>query len=188
MKSCTREYEGIGAVRFERSKRARRMNISIRPFKGVRVAVPRGYSFNEAERFLLSQRPWIIHNIPKIKDVEKDYQVLPGQSLNIDIVAVAEKLQARLDELARHNGYAYNSVTFRKQKTLWASCSPANNISLNIQLVTLPDHLIDYILLHELVHTKIKNHGSRFWQTLDDILGNARSLDKELRKYKLKVL
>jgi predicted metal-dependent hydrolase len=188
MKSCTKEYESIGSVFFERSKRARRMNISIRPFKGIRVAVPRGYSFSEAEQFLLSQRKWIITNIPKIRNVEKDYLVLPGQSLNVDIVSVAEKLQNRLDELAKQHGYTYNRVTFRKQKTLWASCSPNNNISLNIQIDTLPSHLVDYILLHELVHTKIKNHGSRFWQALDAILGDAKSLDRELRTYKLKLL
>jgi len=188
MKSVTKEYEGIGSVLFESSKRARRMNISVRPFKGVRVAVPRNCSFNEAEQFLLSHHSWLMKNIPKILHVEKEHRELPGESLNIDIVEVAGKLQARLDELAQINGFTYNRVTFRKQKTLWASCSHTNNISLNIQLATLPNHLVDYILLHELVHTTIKNHGPRFWQKLESLLKNSRSLDKELRQYKLKIL
>lgn len=48
----------------------------------------------------------------------------------------------------------------------------------------LPDHLIDYILLHELVHTEIKDHGDRFWKKLDEITGNkAKELAREVKKY-----
>jgi predicted metal-dependent hydrolase len=167
MNSVTKEYKGIGPVLFEFSRRARRMNLSVRPFKGVRVAIPRGCSFEDAERFLLQQREWLKKNIPKIQQQEQEHRELPGESLNIDIVAVAQKLQSRLDELAQIHSFSYNRVTLRKQKTLWASCSHANNISLNIQLAKLPGHLVDYVLIHELVHTKIKNHGPRFWQKME---------------------
>jgi len=51
----------------------------------------------------------------------------------------------------------------------------------------LPDHLIDYVILHELVHTVHHNHSAGFWKLLDDVSGGAKRLDKELRKYRLAI-
>jgi predicted metal-dependent hydrolase len=49
----------------------------------------------------------------------------------------------------------------------------------------LPDHLINYVILHELVHTVHHNHSARFWSMLNSVTGSAKSLDKELRKYRI---
>lgn len=93
-------------------------------------------------------------------------------------------LPGRLAELAARYGFQYGKVGIRNNKRNWGSCSGRNNISLNLQLMKLPDYLIDYVLLHELVHTKIKNHGPLFWQKLDEITGNkARELSREVRSY-----
>jgi predicted metal-dependent hydrolase len=89
----------------------------------------------------------------------------------------------RLNRLAQRHGFRYNRVFVRNQKTRWGSCSALNNISLNINLVRLPQELIDYTILHELVHTRIKNHSRRFWQELDKILGDAKQIDKKLSEY-----
>ena len=51
----------------------------------------------------------------------------------------------------------------------------------------LPDHLIDYVILHELAHTKVKNHGVHFWNLLDKVSGNAKGLDKEVKQYRIGV-
>ena len=51
--------------------------------------------------------------------------------------------------------------------------------------MNIPNHLIDYVLLHELVHTIVKNHSPLFWITLDRYVGNAKAIDKELKKYSL---
>ena len=45
----------------------------------------------------------------------------------------------------------------------------------------LPDHLIDYVILHELTHTIYKNHGKAFWQYLDKITGDVNKLEKEIK-------
>ena len=93
-------------------------------------------------------------------------------------------LPGRLAELAARYGFQYGKVGIRNNKRNWGSCSGRNNISLNLQLMKLPDYLIDYVLLHELVHTKIKNHSPLFWQKLDKITGNkARELSREVRSY-----
>ena len=52
-----------------------------------------------------------------------------------------------------------------------------------MKLLHLPDQLIDYILLHELVHTRVKNHSQDFWNELETVVPNARTVDRQLRKY-----
>ncbi len=76
-------------------------------------------------------------------------------------------------------------VHIRLQKTRWGSCSSANNINLSLHLMTLPFHLIDYIILHELCHTIHKNHGSKFHQLLEKVSGNSKQLDKEVKQHQI---
>jgi predicted metal-dependent hydrolase len=89
-----------------------------------------------------------------------------------------------LKELAELYHFQYNKISIRNNKRNWGSCSSKNNISLNLQMMKLPDELIDYILLHELVHTEIKNHGPGFWEKLNLVTNNrAKELAKQVRKY-----
>ncbi|MFW5755020.1 MAG: M48 family metallopeptidase [Tangfeifania sp.] len=93
-------------------------------------------------------------------------------------------LPPRLQELAKKTGFSYNRISIRNNKRNWGSCSSQNNISLNLQMMKLPDELIDYILLHELVHTEIKNHSAKFWNRLDELTNNrARELALKVKKY-----
>ena len=57
-----------------------------------------------------------------------------------------------------------------------------------MKLLHLPDQLIDYILLHELVHTRVKNHSKDFWSELETVVPNARTVDKQLRDYQFCLL
>jgi predicted metal-dependent hydrolase len=93
-------------------------------------------------------------------------------------------LPPKLVALAEIHGFHFNKITIRNNKRNWGSCSSKNNISLNLQMMKLPDELIEYILLHELVHTRIKNHGPLFWHKLDELTNfRARELSKQVRKF-----
>jgi len=94
-------------------------------------------------------------------------------------------LPGRVEKLASQYGFKFNKVFIKNARTRWGSCSSANNINLNLQLMRLPDHLIDYIILHELAHTTQKHHGKSFWNLLDNISGNAKGLNREIKKYNL---
>lgn len=94
-------------------------------------------------------------------------------------------LAERLDYLAHSFGYSYNRISYRNQQTRWGSCSAENNISLNIKLMLLSTDLVDYVLLHELVHTRIKNHSSLFWKKLGEHMPDCKLRRKELRQKNL---
>jgi len=182
LNSKTVEIDNVGVIKMERSRRAKRISVSVRPFQGVRVAVPTGASFAGAERFVRSKAGWIKKHVAKMSRVERAAIVL-AEKHPLDHQDARRRLVVRLNQLALKYGFQYNRVFIRNQKTRWGSCSSKNNINLNVNLARLPDELIDYTILHELVHTRIKNHGQRFWTKLDRMLGDARKLDRTLNDY-----
>lgn len=122
----------------------------------------------------------------RLKDFDSDNSrsYLENVMVGIYRFEASKILPPRLTELAQNNGFQFNKLTIRNNKRNWGSCSARNNISLNLQMMKLPDELIDYILLHELVHTRIKNHGPLFWAKLDELTGfKAQELSKQVRKF-----
>jgi hypothetical protein len=184
VKSKTVELSSVGTVLFERSRRAKRLSVSIRPFKGVRVAVPFGVSFESAQSFARSKAGWIKKHLGKMERLEQQAKTLAIKG-PIDRTADRKILIDRLNFLARKYGFSYNRVFIRNQKTRWGSCSNKNNINLNINLVRLPQELIDYTIVHELVHTRVKNHSPKFWNQMDALLGDAKKIDKKLSMYEV---
>ena len=93
-------------------------------------------------------------------------------------------LPGRLRKLSQQTGLSYHSVRCRQLKSRWGSCSSNGDITLNIYLMQLPWGLIDYVLIHELTHTKVMHHGPDFWSELERHLPNAKSLRKSIRAYR----
>ncbi len=181
--SNTVEIDGVGPVLFERSRRAKQVNISVKPFTGVRVAVPDGLSFKKAEEFVHARTDWIQRHLCRMKQYEEQSQLAADASIDIDRTKAKRKLIRRLKYLAGKYGLTYNRVFIRNQKTRWGSCSHRNNISLNMKIVRLPEELMDYVILHELVHTRFKNHSNDFWAELNRLVGNGKSMASRLREY-----
>jgi predicted metal-dependent hydrolase len=92
-------------------------------------------------------------------------------------------LPVRLQTLARQHGYSYKDVKIKKLTSRWGSCSSAGTITLSFYLIQLPWNLIDYVLLHELTHTRHMNHSPKFWTDLDKNLPAAKLLRKEIKVY-----
>ena len=148
--SNTVEIVGVGSVLFERSKKAKRVIISVNPFTGVRVAVPDGLSFGKAEAFIYTKIDWVQKHLDIIKRYEESRGAIPAIANKIDRAEAKRKLIRRLEYLAVEHGFTYNRVFIRNQKTRLGSCSSRNNISLNIKVSLLPKELMDYVILHEL--------------------------------------
>ena len=170
----------LGEIEFRRNKKANNYIIRLQNGK-VKVTIPIYGNYSRAKEFLLENRQKILVKIQK-------QAACP--SPEIDEIALRRKAQAvlpaQLAKLAQLHGFQYSNVTIRKSRTRWGSCSSKGSINLSFFLLLLPEHLIEYVLLHELCHTIQMNHAPAFWNLLDRCTQNkARELRKELQKYRL---
>jgi len=93
-------------------------------------------------------------------------------------------LPQRLDYLSAKTGLQFNGVKTRYLKSRWGSCNHKNDLVLNVYLLQLPWELIDYVLLHELTHTRVLSHGPRFWSEFEKHLPNAKKMRTKIRHYR----
>lgn len=176
-------FPSIGTVLFATSVRAKHLSITIKHDRTVRVTVPHSRSLTAAKKFFESKIPWVTKHLNRLEKKGRDCHKIKLQP--VDRVKAKIALTARLNYLAQKHGFKYNKVFIRNQKTRWGTCSSKNNIGLNMNLHSLSRELQDYVILHELVHTRYKNHSSKFWTALDELVGESKGLKKQLRKYKL---
>ncbi|MFQ6609615.1 MAG: M48 family metallopeptidase [Fidelibacterota bacterium] len=163
------------------------MNISVRPFKGVRIAVPRGIPFKEAEKLAHLKFHWIKEHVRQIKEAEKR---LASQPPDVPLDEAKEIINGLVAKFVRKFGFSYHRVSVKSMKSRWGSCSVKNNINLNVKILRLPDELRDYIILHELVHTKHKNHSHLFWKTLNTVCGveDAKQFNRQLKNFGIGII
>jgi predicted metal-dependent hydrolase len=90
-----------------------------------------------------------------------------------------------LQKLSGMHNLPFQEVTVRGQKTRWASCSSRHTISINYELLFLDAKLVNYVLLHELCHTRQLNHGPAFWALLQRFEPEYRQLHQSLRRQKI---
>lgn len=95
-------------------------------------------------------------------------------------------LPDRVEALARQYGFTYTGIKINSSRTIWGSCTPRKSLNLSLYLMQLPWHLIDYVILHELCHTREMNHGDRFWALMDQVTDHqSKALRKELKQHKI---
>lgn len=96
-----------------------------------------------------------------------------------------EKITPRVKKWSKQTGLGFNDTKIRKLDKRWGSCTPSNTILINIDAIRLPFSLIDYLIVHELVHTKVRNHSKEFWAELSKHIPNWKELDAKMYGMKL---
>ena len=172
----------VGKILLERSYRAKHINISVTPSK-IRVAVPVGVKFDVAQKIAEQREYWIEKQMHKFSRLKKPpiYDIghlFAGE----EMLHNSDSIIRRVKRLAKENGFKHNKITIKLMKSRWGSCSSRNNISINILVGHLPKRLQDYIFMHELMHTKIKNHSKHFWTELGKVVDDLKGLRRELKE------
>lgn len=96
-------------------------------------------------------------------------------------------LPNRLHTLATEYGYSYADCKTKPMKSRWGSCSNTKVITLNCYLLMMPQEIIDYVIMHELSHTKQMNHGVAFWNEVAVSTPSHKQLRAELKKLQPKI-
>jgi predicted metal-dependent hydrolase len=91
------------------------------------------------------------------------------------------ELKQRTHALAKLHGVAINRVTVRAQRSRWGSCSRRAAISLNWRLIQTPPLVVDYLIVHELMHCREMNHSKRYWKHVADAFPEYRTAEKWLK-------
>ena len=165
-------------------KRIRRMNIRVKEPDG-RVAVSAPYSVPEREviRFIRSRRDWIDKSAAKIRAMAAAY---PEPESKAEKEARRRELKNRIEErlpyIEEVTGLRCSGWTVRDMKTRWGSCNTkTRHINLSLMLALRSDAELDYVILHELVHTVVPDHGKDFYAMMDRYMPGWKQIRKELR-------
>lgn len=95
----------------------------------------------------------------------------------------AKIISERITVLNFRLNLKYNKVRIRNQRSRWGSCSRKGNLNFNLLLAALPPELIDYIIIHELLHLKEMNHSKKFWQLVESVDPDYKNHRELLHKY-----
>lgn len=186
----------IGEVLLVKRPGTARLRISVSPRRGVVVSMPWMLPYAIAEKFLLSKRQWVAAALER-QAGQMHRAAESGRTATVpDDPAELERMREaaraalvpKLLSAAARYGFPFKGrVAIKNNVSNWGSCSSKGNINLNMRLILLPEHLQDYVILHELCHLRHQNHGPAFHALLDSLLGGKeKELQRELHEWKIR--
>jgi len=149
----------------------------------VVVTAPRWVSKKLIEKFVVSKETWIKESLEKIQTNKNS--INPGGSrseFNKYQKRAKQLAVKKVKEINKFYGFEYNKITIHFASTRWGSCSSKKNLNFNYRLIFLPEHLVNYIVTHELCHLQEMNHSINFWKLVEKMIPNYKELKKELKK------
>lgn len=171
--------EEFGAVRIRRNALAKYVRLRIKHDGSLSVTLPKRAALRYAKKLVddsrVSIRASLQKKLPAQRWTDADNKLLRKRA--------AAYFPRRLSWLAEQHGFTYRTIRFSSAETRWGSCSSSGTISLNIWLMTLPLELIDYVLVHELSHTRHMNHGKDFWTTVERCMADYKLQRRRLKQY-----
>ena len=153
-------------VAVRESSRARHTRVVYRRGELPELVVPAGTSERAVDEALIEHRAWIA------RQLENDAPPVLG----LDRAAVSARDGRRLaralvtDACAHHAArldVSYDRIRIGDQQSLWGSCSPAGTLSFNWRLALAPREVLEYVVVHELCHLRIRGHSKRFWRLVE---------------------
>ena len=127
------------------------------------------------------QRPCLSHQL--LIDAS-DYELAVKQLRKWIRRQAWQILPPMLERVSRETGLSYQKISIRSQKTRWGSCSSRGTISLNDQLLFVARDSVEYLMIHELCHTRHMNHTRQFWQLVEHYSADFRDHDVVLNQAK----
>jgi predicted metal-dependent hydrolase len=165
----------------KRRRGTRRVRLAIGRDGSVVLTLPCAVSLSRGQQFLESKREWIVA-MKERQEAHPKRLLDQGSDEEYRLTKEAARLciTERVTCYQALYGVEYRSLSIRNQKTRFGSCSSRGQLSFNYRLIYLPEHLRDYVVVHELCHLRELNHSPRFWalvaQTIPDYQIQKRRL------------
>jgi len=201
----------LGKIIYAKNPNSKSVRVSVRAGRGLLVSLPTYCTYSSAEAFVEQNCGRIAEMLHKVeqrinarKSVQPADGAVPKEALLKETAkrarATLPKLLAELSEKMNRSikitdkrgnivetPFNYNRLFLKNNVSNWGSCSVKRNINLNINLINLPEHLIRYVILHELCHLVYMNHGAQFHSLLNSVCGGKeKKLSKQLKAYTLR--
>ena len=176
------KHPRLGDVLLRQRWTTSRISLSVKPSGEVRLSYPRLVSTAKALRFLEDKVEWVLQMREKL--AERGMQGVDYTPEQIEVLRREAKrvLPAMVERLAARNNFRYGKITIRATRSKWGCCTSQNNLSLSLFLMTLPTHLQEFVVLHELCHTVHHNHSAEFHALLDKVTGGReKELSRQLK-------
>ncbi|MDR1033075.1 MAG: M48 family metallopeptidase [Candidatus Nomurabacteria bacterium] len=169
----------FGDITVRKSAKSHAVRFSVAPNGGLRVSAPKLMPNFLIKQLLSGQRQAIKKHLSlATREVRSKQEV---EQLRRSAKA---SLPERIKSLAKQHGFSYSKLRFSTATTRWGSCSNKGTVSLNIAIMNLPEHLQNYVILHELTHTEHMNHSKAFWDRLEQVCPGAKTLKKQIAKHR----
>ncbi len=170
-----------------------RKTLSIEIRRDGEIIVRAPYSVKNAyiEALLLSKREWIEKKLLALK-LANDREEIADQLTESEIKELAALAKETIPKKVAHYadvlGVKYGKITIRNQKTRWGSCSAKNNLNFNCLLMLCPDHVTDYVVVHELCHITHHDHSKAFWREVERVMPDYKEAKLFLRENGIDVM
>ncbi|MDE1921229.1 MAG: M48 family metallopeptidase [Candidatus Omnitrophica bacterium] len=92
-----------------------------------------------------------------------------------------EYIAQRVQHFAKLAGLGYKSIKINRATTRWGSCGPKDTLNFSWRLIMAPCDVVDYVVIHELMHLKQKNHSRKFWAEVAGMMPEYRQQERWLR-------
>lgn len=181
----------LGEVTLSQTVRARRISISVRATGAVRLSFPCGVPQKRALVFWSKSgmdRGGARRLAPQAGIPASAVAARGAESPHRGAAPCGRSRPAGPHRrLSEATGLKCRKLSIRASRTKWGSCSGRNHISLSLFLMTLPEHLRDYVIVHELCHTVHHDHSPRFHALVDRLVGGReKALNRELRAFSIR--
>lgn len=176
----------LGDIECVRSWRSRSIRLAIGSDGRLRLSYPLFTSRSRAIAFAESRREWIERTRKRLAERVATMPTINAHDISRLRREARAYLPTTIARLADDYGFTYSGLRISSAHTRWGSCSGKNSISLSLFIMLLPEHLREFIILHELCHTRHHNHSAAFHALLDRCVdGREKQLNKELRAYRI---
>lgn len=96
--------------------------------------------------------------------------------------AAYEKISERVKWYSQKSGYKYNKINITNAQKRWGSCSPKGYLNFAWRLIMAPLSVVDYVVIHELVHIQERNHSKNFWNKIKVLMPDYEKYDWWLKE------